>query len=173
MTSNKVLINIVRFILLVFFQVFILNKLNIAGYLHPYAYILFIILLPFETPAWLRLILGFSLGLTVDLFSGTVGMHAAATTLMAYVRPFALKTISSRKDYEQGMSPGIKDLGLQWFISYSLLLTFIHHSLYFFVEAFILSEIFQIILRIAASTIVSTLIIVLLNLLFVSRSKRK
>lgn len=171
--NKKIAINILRFFLLILAQAFILNHLSINGYLHPYAYILFILLLPFETPAWLRLSAAFLLGLGVDLFSGTAGIHAAAATLMAYARPFALKIISSKKDYEQGMKPGINDLGYRWFISYTLLLTFIHHFAFFFIEAFILTEILSILGRIALSTLLSTAIIVLINMLFSTRTKKR
>ncbi|TFH25649.1 MAG: rod shape-determining protein MreD, partial [Bacteroidia bacterium] len=61
--------NIVRFILVVLFQVLVMDNVMINGYMIPYVYLLFILLMPFETPRWLQLIAGFGLGLTLDLFS--------------------------------------------------------------------------------------------------------
>jgi len=169
---NKLfLINIARFIILVLLQVLIFNKINLGGCLNPYIYVMFILLLPFETPKWLLLFSAFFIGLSVDLFSGTIGMHAAAATFMAFVRPTASRIISSKREFETGILPGINDLGIVWFISYSLLLVFIHHLIYFYLEIFRFGEFFQTFTRVIASTLLTTLMIVLLDLLF-KREKR-
>lgn len=94
--------NIFRFIVLVLIQVLILNNIEFSGYINPFLYVLFILLLPFETPAWLLLVSGFALGLTVDLFMNTPGLHAAATVLTAFVRPFVLRILLP----VTGMNPG-------------------------------------------------------------------
>ncbi len=81
-----VLQNILSFVLLVLFQVLALNNIQFLGFINPYIYILFIIALPVKTPRWLSLILAFILGLTLDIFSNTLGMHAFATVLIAFLR---------------------------------------------------------------------------------------
>lgn len=83
--NRLVVTNIFRFIALVLIQVLIMNKVNFYGFLNPYIYILFILLLPFETPGWLLLVLSFSMGLTVDLFSGTLGLHAASSVFAGFM----------------------------------------------------------------------------------------
>ena len=85
---------LINFILLVFLQVFILNNIQFSGYINPYIYVLFILILPFEIPSWFLIIIAFFLGLTIDLFSHTVGMHSSATVFMAFLRPYVLKIIS-------------------------------------------------------------------------------
>ena len=87
-----------RFFFLVFFQVLILNNIQLGGYINPYFYIYFILLLPFETPRWLLLILSFLLGLTIDVFVNTPGVNAAACVLMAFARPFVITSISTGTD---------------------------------------------------------------------------
>ena len=74
------------FVFLILFQVLVLNNLHLSIYLNPYAYILFILILPFETPGWLVLSLGFVLGLIMDAFCNTLGMHSVATVLLAFLR---------------------------------------------------------------------------------------
>ena len=65
---NQILKNTLRFVILVFIQVAILNNIQISGFINPYVYVLFILLLPFETPNWVLLVLSFFLGLSVDIF---------------------------------------------------------------------------------------------------------
>ena len=85
--SRTIIINLLRFIVLVFIQVFLLKNITLYNLSTPYLYILFILLLPFETPnivivyTWHLL-----LGITIDAFYDTPGLHAAACVLLAFVR---------------------------------------------------------------------------------------
>jgi len=153
--------NIIRMSFLVFFQVVILNNIQLGGYINPYLYVLFIIMLPFETPKWLLLVSAFVLGLSVDMFSGTTGIHAAASVFMAYCRPWALDVISSKQEYEPGIFPVIRDLGFKWFFSYSLILVTAHHILLFVLEVFSFNEFFHTLLRTSLSIAFTMLLLVL------------
>src|SRR5512135_3327450 len=113
---GQVIKNIFRFIVLVLVQVLLLNKINFLGYLSPYLYVLFILLLPFETPGWALLVLSFLTGLTIDLFSGTPGLHAAASTFTGAVRPLAIKLVGEKPGYDITSQPGTRDMGLKWFL---------------------------------------------------------
>ncbi len=84
---------VVIFFLLVLFQGLILNNIEFGSYVVPFLYVIFILALPFETPNWLVLIIGFVLGLTVDSFTNTLGMHTSATVIMAFCRAYVLKLI--------------------------------------------------------------------------------
>jgi rod shape-determining protein MreD len=153
--------NIVRFILLILVQILIFNNIELGGYLNPYIYILFIILLPFETPKWLQLILGFMLGLSIDIFSETLGMHTAATVFMVFMRPIALSMVSPREGYDSGSFPRVFYYGIGWFIKYSLILVLAHHTILFLTELFSFYDVFRIILRIILSTLFSVMLICL------------
>jgi rod shape-determining protein MreD len=153
--------NILLFIFLVLTQVLIFNNIELGGFLNPYVYVLFILLLPFDIPGWFLLLVGFGLGLTVDIFSETLGMHTAATVLMAYLRPAVLRTFSPREGYEAGSLPRVHYYGLQWFIQYTVVLVFAHHAMLFLTEMFRFQDIFAILLRIILSTLFSASIIVL------------
>ena len=163
---RTILDNLLRFIALTLIQVFVLNNIQLSGFINPYLYILFILLLPFETPKWLLIILAFLQGLTIDLFVQTPGMHAAACVFMAYLRPFILSTISSKKDYEPGISASIQDLGFAWFISYAGILTLAHHFVLFSVEVFHFSEFLITLQRIVYSTIVTLFLIIISQYVF-------
>jgi len=99
--------NIIRFIVVVIFQVLVMDNVMISGYMVPYIYLLFILLMPFETPRWIVLMAGFALGLGIDLFEHTLGMHTAATVLIAFVRPYFLNLLAPRDGYEPDTFPRI------------------------------------------------------------------
>ena len=156
-----VLTNIWRFVLLVALQVLILNYVEVSGFLNPFLYVLFLLLLPFELPRTWLLALAFLLGITVDIFSNTLGMHLAASLLMAYCRPYVLAIIAPRGGYEVGTTPSIRDMGLPWFLSYAGALIFLHHLMLFFVEVFRFTEVFLTLGRVLASSVFTLLLVLL------------
>jgi rod shape-determining protein MreD len=153
--------NIIRFIVLVLLQVFIVSNIEISGLIVPYFYVLFILLMPFETPNWVLLLSAFALGLMVDLFAHTPGMHAAATVFMAFLRPFILEMSAPRDGYEAGTYPRIHYYGFQWFLKYTVILVGAHHFLLFYTEVFRFSEFFSTFLRVLLSTVFSVILIML------------
>ncbi len=163
---------LLTFILLVFLQVFILNNIQFSGYINPYIYVLFILALPFETPKWVLLIIAFALGLMIDLFSSTVGMHSSATVFMAFLRPYILKVISPRDGYESETLPQLRYYGASWFIRYSAILIFSHHTFLFFIEVFRFSSFFATFARVFLSSIF-TIILVLISQYFYRKDTRK
>jgi rod shape-determining protein MreD len=161
--------NISRFFLLILLQVLVFDNMHLNGYINPYIYVLFILLLPFETPQWLLLISAFMLGFGVDLFSDTMGMHTAACVFMAFCRPVVLRMVSSSKDYEVGITPGISDLGFNWFIKYTIVLVLLHHFAYFYLEVFTLHEFLYTFGRVVLSTVSTVLFIIIGQYLFYSK----
>ena len=163
---NEILRNIFRFAVLVLTQVLIIKNIELGRFINPFIYVLFIIVLPFETPKWLLLVSAFVLGISIDAFYDTAGMHAAACVLMAYIRPAILKLFSPRDGYESGTQPTIQYLGIPWFLSYSAILVVTHHLFLFFLEIFRFSEFFSTLLRVIASAIFTLLLVVVSQYLF-------
>ena len=153
--------NIIRFVFLLLFQVLLLDNIQLGGYLNPYLYVLFIILMPFETPRWLLLVSGFLLGLSVDMFTDTLGMHAAATVFAALMRPWVLSVFAPRDGYEPDTFPRVYYYGFNWFLRYSLVIVFFHHIALFYLEVFHFQDFFNTFLRVILSTILSTSAIIL------------
>jgi hypothetical protein len=158
--------NIIRFFILVFVQILILNNVNFSGYINPYLYILIILMMPFDTPKWLLLMASFLTGFTIDIFSNSAGMHAAACTFMGYLRPFVLKLMQPREGYEFNSSPSFNDMGPNWFLTYATIMVLVHHFAYFFIEVFRFSEFFSTFFRIILSSIVTMILILITQLLF-------
>lgn len=161
-----------QFILLCLLQVLIFNNLNLGGYVNPFPYIYLILMLPISMGRIPVLLVGFFLGLTVDVFSNTGGMHAAATTLIAFYRPLYIKAQSPREGYELTAVPSIKQFGITWFIPYALLLVVMHHSVLFLLEAFRFSDFFHTFLKAVLSSGLTMVIIVFIEYTFVNERRR-
>ncbi len=168
---NAIVRNFFRFLILVLFQVLILKNIELGKYINPFIYVLFIIALPFETPKWLLLLCGFILGITIDMFYDTMGMHAAAGVFMAYIRPSILNLFSPREGYEFGTQPTIQYLGVPWFISYSGILIVLHHFVLFYLEVFRFSEFLSTLLRVIVSSFATILLVVVTQYLFQNRKE--
>lgn len=178
---NRYWTHIIQFVLLLLFQVLILNNITLNWWVQPtgfpvftpYIYPLFILLLPFETPVWLLLLFGFVYGSIVDAFMNTPGMHAFALVLMAYLRTNVLVALlpKNMKEY-QLLTPSIKTMGWAPFLTYSTFLILIHHSVFMALEIWNWSNVMYLIIKIFASTITSLLLIVVYLLLFTPKASK-
>jgi len=168
MANNEILLNIARFILLILLQVLVLNHINFLGYVNPYLYILFIIVFPLSGNKSLLIFLSFLLGLSVDIFSDSGGVHAAASVFIAYVRPLLLK-FAFGVSYEYN-TVKINKVPASERFTYITIMVLLHHIILFTLEIFNASQILLILSSTLFSTIFSTLLILCVLLLF-SRKK--
>ena len=156
---------ILLFVFCVLLQVLILNQIQFSGFINPYFYILFIMLLPSGTPRYMLLLLGFLLGITIDIFSNTPGIHASATVFISFFRPLLVRSNDS-DDNDRLTSPTMKNTTFAWFIKYAILMVVIHHFFLFFIEVFSFKAILSTLLRISLSSLFSFVVIVLSQFLF-------
>lgn len=158
---NSVIRYVIIFIILIILQVLLFNNIQFSGFVNPYIYVMFILLLPVEIPAWLLISLSFFTGLTVDFFTSTPGMHAGATVLAGYVRPYVLRIISPRDGYEAAATPSMAVYGFRWFLFYSFLIIIVHHFALFYLEVFRFADFFRTLLRVIISSAFSMIFILL------------
>ena len=151
---------ILLFVVTVIIQVLFMNNMQFSRFVNPYFYVLFILLLPINFPRYLMLILGFLIGLTIDIFSNTPGIHASATVFMAFLRPFVINA-SNLDDKEQIMCPTIANIGFAMFLRYAAIMILIHHLFLFYVEIFSFHGFFQTLLRSFLSSIFTLIFIVI------------
>lgn len=147
------------FIVLVLVQVLILNNIQFSGFVNPYVYVLFILLLPFTIPGYVLLGVSFLLGISIDIFNNTPGVHAGATVLLGFLRPGIAELVSPREMIEKGSSPNMKQLGFASFLKYIIIAVFIHHLFLFFAEAFSFTGFFHTLLRCILSSAFSIVLI--------------
>lgn len=140
------IIDVVKYVLvfigLILFQGLILNNIELGGYVNPFLYVLFILALPFEMPNWVVLLLAFILGVFIDSFTSTMGMHTSATVFMTFCRAYLLKLIEPRGGYEFNAKPTIQDMGFVWYLLYASILVLVHHLFLFYIESFKLTQFF-------------------------------
>jgi len=164
--------NIIRFFIVLFLQVLIFGNINFYGYIYPAFYIYFILLLPFETAGWVLLVSSFLMGLSVDFFTNSLGINAAASVLTAFLRPGLIRLLKSKKEYVPGITPGIKDLGFRWFFLFAVILILFHQSTLFFLEVFGFENFMSTLHRIIASSIATVILVFISQLLFLRHEKR-
>jgi len=148
------------FIVLIAAQLLVFNNIDFSGYINPYVYVLFVLLLPFKTPKLVVLVSSFMLGLIIDLFMGTPGVHSTATVLMAFSRPGVMAMFSPREGYQTGTYPRLEQFGMEWFVKYSITLVLLHHFALFYLEVFTFHHFFSTFLRALLSTILTSLLII-------------
>lgn len=170
---SKLVKNILRFILFILVQVFVLNQIPPLHHLvNPYIYFLFILWLPFQTGRKALMVIALLLGLTLDYFTKTPGLHAAACVLIAYLRPFMINLLITQEGAEANYEePSIKSLGFAPYFTYIAALTFMHHSFLFLLEALQFAGIWYFFTKTVLSVAISLFLILIIELLFVRKQK--
>jgi hypothetical protein len=126
---------VIYFVLYLLAQVMLFKQLVLFNTAFCFLYVAFILLLPIETNSLVLMLVAFILGIGVDIFYDSLGLHAFSLVLIAYLRNYWLGTITPQGGYDAGEGPTLAVNGLQWFMVYSLPLVFVHHFVLFFTEA--------------------------------------
>jgi len=168
MNNNLIFTNIVRFIGLVLFQVIVFNHINVAGFINPMVYISWIFLFPIRKDLTLFLVCSFLLGLSVDFFSDSGGINAAATLFIAFIRLPVLKAILKKSDFDYLLFNlrAISFLKAFYFIS---VLTVLHHFIVISLAYFSFQEFLVIITNTFYTSVVTIIIIILGITLFTNK----
>jgi DMSO reductase anchor subunit len=170
---SDLLRNIIRFAVFIMVQVYILNKIpHLHRFITPYIYFLFILWLPFTVSRFGLLVIGFVTGLTLDYFTMTPGLHAAACTLIAYIRPFIINLLTPKDSTEFNYrEPSPK--AMQWtpYAVYVFTLTLFHHGYMVLLEWLDIGHFLDFIIKVIATTGISLLLIFMVELLFPRKLK--
>lgn len=150
----------VMFIVLLAVQVLFLNQIQFSGYINPYVYVLFTMLLPVNTPKYALMLLAFALGISVDIFSNSLGVHSAASVFVAYLRPGIIRVITNREE-DLSEYPGLAQTGFQWFLGYAIIMILLHHLALFYLEVFTFANFLNTLYRAILSSVFSFFVIVL------------
>lgn len=159
------------YIIIILIQVLLLNNMQFAGFINPQLYVVIIILLPLGVSKPLSLLIGFCLGLFIDIFTSTLGLHAAAATFAAYIRPYLLRIMSPKDGYSFIESPTADRMGWNWFLYFSSMMILGHHLFLFISEAFHFREIWNTLFRVLASSLFTLILVVTYQMLTFNRKK--
>jgi hypothetical protein len=161
MTTNTLYTQFLRFVFFIVLQVFLFNGLVLFNVAFCFVYVGIIIALPKEIIHTNLILLSFLCGLIVDAFYNTMGMHAAACTLIGYLRPYILLLITPQRGYEEKADFSIKTMGLIWFLTYAGIIIFIHHLIIFYLEIGSFSLFFTTLVKVVTSAIFTMFVIVI------------
>jgi hypothetical protein len=142
------------------------------GFLNPFVYILFLILLPLEISKTGQYILAFIIGFIVDAFLKTYGIQAFSCVLMTFLRPHIILILNGLKPLETGVKPvpGVKDF--TWILIYTLLLVFVHQISVTTLETFQWTLWWRILWTSVANTLFTTFIILCIEYIFYADKNR-
>ena len=119
------ILHIFQFFLLLFLQSFLLNNINLFGFINPNLYLLFIIIYRLDGNPTLLIFIGFVMGLLLDLLTQGSGGHTIATLTIAFLRlPIIKFSFGINYDVPMGM---IKGSLLRQRLLYFMLMVVIHH----------------------------------------------
>jgi len=155
-------------------QIFICNYVNFLGFLNPYIYILALLLLPLSIPKWIQYLIAFITGLLIDIFAITYGVHASASLLVIFLRPYFIAALTVGKSKETQMQvplPVQKDF--KWLFTYTFILVFIHHFTITMLEFFSFKRFFVTIGIILLNTFFTSFIILSVQYIFTPTKKKE
>jgi hypothetical protein len=125
-----------KFLLYAFFQVLFLKDVTVFGYAHNFFYLAALLILPLEMTAIPTMLICFVMGIFVDSFYDTGGIHTAGAVLLGFIRPYLLNSLKPIGGYETTAEATAESMGLRWFFSYASVLIFAHHFVVFGLESF-------------------------------------
>jgi hypothetical protein len=166
--------NIIRFFILLFVQLYILSRpdLFLHRFIVPYIYYLFILWLPFSISRNGLLFAGFLTGLTMDYFTMQMGVHTAACTLIAFIRPFLINILVAKDSSEFNYrEPSPRAMGWTPYLVYVLVLTLFHHFYMILLQYLQVGNLMDMLIKIVGTTGISMLLIITIELVFPRRMK--
>jgi rod shape-determining protein MreD len=149
----------IYFVVFVLLQVLVMNNLHLLRVVTPFVYVYVILKLPVNLTRSEVIFTSFLLGLTVDVFSNTFGLHAAACSFVGFVRKPLLDHFVNIREVPDESIPSYHLFGYARFIRYALALVALHHVVLFVVEAFSFFQPLLMLTRMTSSLFFSLLLI--------------
>lgn len=166
--SRISIIQIVSFFIYLLYQALILKNIVLFNTAFCFLYVAYLLFLPVESNPLFLMLTGFLIGIAIDVFYDSLGLHASACVLVMYVRNYWLSLITPQGGYDINATPSITTHGMQWFLVYTIPMVLLHHSVLFFVEAGGFEMFWFTLLKVISSVIFTTLVTVIVQYLFPS-----
>lgn len=166
MNANKVLPFLAGVIVYILVQILVLKNLVLFGFAFCFLYVLFLLLLPIETKTIPTLMIAFALGLIVDVFYDTIGIHTASLLVIAFIRRPWIKILTPTVGYDEDLKPSVLNMGIGWHTKYSLPLLIVFNAFFFFIESMGTDLFIPVVQKIVASTIFVFIMSIIAQLLF-------
>lgn len=170
--SRVSVVQIVAFFIYLLYQVLILQNVVLFHTAFCFLYVAYLLVLPVETNPMILMGIGLVMGLAVDMFYDSLGLHAFACVLIMYVRNYWLNNLTPQGGYDSSSTPTLSLNGVQWFLIYAIPLVLLHHTVLFFTEAGGFGMFWFTVWKIITSAFFTVLVILIAQFLFPSRRPR-
>ncbi len=171
MNFRNFIFHILLLLILGLIQILFLKNLALFGVAFCFLYLLGILNLPIPISHVPLILISFGLGLTVDVFYDTIGIHAASATLMGFLRPYWLKAISPTGGYDDSTKPSQPEMGIVWYISYSIPMVFVFSLVFFTADQWGSGSFFGVLNKSILSSIFTVVLAIIVQLLFFKRRR--
>ena len=171
--NKSVLLKILIFFAYVIVQVLFFNKVVLFNNAFCFIYIGYLLTFPFEAAIIPAMLIGFAMGLSIDIFTDTLGLHASASVALMFARPTVLRALTPHGGYPNNAAPGPTTLGFTWFGYYALILIFIHLFILFFVEYGGFGMFWRTLAKVVFSTFFTFIMITVVQYLFSPKVDRR
>jgi hypothetical protein len=165
--------NTIRFVLFILVQYYVLFQIRpLHQFVVPYIYYLYVLWLPFSLGRMSLMLVSFLFGLTLDYFTQTPGLHAAACVMIAYLRSFVVNILIPQEGAEQNYkSPSPVSMGWAPYAVYVLVLTLLHHTYLVLLEWLQFGSFLFFLGKVLATSGISLMLVLITELLFFRKEK--
>ncbi|GAB2471730.1 rod shape-determining protein MreD [Hymenobacter qilianensis] len=170
--AGGLVLHLILLVLYVLLHVLVASKLVLFDLGWCFFYLGFLLFLPITAPIVVQLLLGFMVGITMDIFYDTGGVHAAAAVLVMYLRPWVLRLLTPRDGYDSDDAVNVHLMGWQWFLVYLILLVSIHHLAFFLLELGSFQIIGVTLIKVIVSTLFTGITLLIVQMLFFPSRRR-
>ena len=155
---------LIRYILVMMLQVLLFDQLQLWGACHPYIYILCLLMMPITLPHSVDMLIGALVGITMDIFCNTLGIHTATCILIMFIRPYLLGVIVNDKD-RLNEQICLRSVGMEALVKYVVILVVLHHLMVFSLAAWSWAHMGFVLLETIVSCVITIAIIIGYNIL--------
>ena len=153
-----------RYVVVMLLQVLLFDQLQLWGACHPYIYILCLLMMPITLPHNVDMLIGALVGLVMDVFCNSLGVHTAACILVMFIRPYLIGALVNDKD-RLNEQISLRSIGMEAILRYVVIMVIIHHLMVFALAAWSWAHIGFVLLETLVSSLVTILIIIGYNIL--------
>ena len=153
-----------RYIVVMLLQVFLFDQLQLLGVCHPYIYVLCLLMMPITLPHSADMIIGAVVGLIMDIFCNSLGVHTASCIFIMFIRPYMIGALVNDKD-RLNEQISLRALGVEALFKYVVILVLVHHLMVFLLAAWSWSHIGFVLMETIVSSIITISVIMGYNAL--------
>ncbi|XWN35496.1 MAG: hypothetical protein ROO73_01795 [Roseivirga sp.] len=162
MNRVNILGQLVSFLYYITLQIVLARSIMLFHTAFCFIYVAFLLLLPWRPTGLTKLlVVGFCVGLLIDAFYDSWGLHAFASVLLIYCRALLLQLMLPVSDYEVATQPTLRNLGWKRFSLFALMLISMHHLALFALDAYDTTLVLTVLRKTAFSTLLTYIAVLL------------